>query len=366
MRRGYTSGTCAAAAAKAATQMLLTGELTDNVSLNTPKGVELQLSVHDIKTEKEKVTCAIKKHAGDDPDVTDGLLIYAAVEKIAKDFVICGGKGVGRVTKPGLDQPVGEAAINSVPREMILQSVTEVCKAHGYLGGLRITISVPMGDEVAKKTFNPRLGIEGGISIIGTSGIVEPMSSSAIVETVRLELRQLAQRGVKSVLLTPGNYGEHFADEELSLPMDNHIACSNYIGEAIDMAVEMGFTEILLVGHIGKVVKLGIGLMNTHSAFGDGRMETLLACAMEAGADLKTLQKIMESVTTDAALMALEETQLLEETMQKLKRRVMDRLHARVPQGVDIACLCFTKVKGLGVLFISDQAKEMIDRWNKK
>ena len=183
LRLGYTTGSCAAAAAKAAAWMLLSGSKKESIRLLTPKGMELTLAVEDICLSPDCVRCAIRKDSGDDPDITRDTLIYAEVRKTETvGIVIDGGQGVGRVTKPGLDQPVGAAAINSVPRLMIREAVEEVCGLFGYTGGMYVVISAPDGETLAKKTFNPRLGIEGGISILGTTGIVEPMSEQALVE----------------------------------------------------------------------------------------------------------------------------------------------------------------------------------------
>ncbi|MDX9871156.1 MAG: cobalt-precorrin-5B (C(1))-methyltransferase CbiD [Clostridia bacterium] len=367
LRCGYTTGACAAAAAKAAGIMLLGGAPVQRVSIGTPKGVALTLDVLEICLTSDYASCAVRKDAGDDPDVTDGMLIYAQVKKSARDITIGGGAGVGRVTRPGLDQPVGEAAINSVPREMITGELCETAKRYGYMGGFSVVISIPGGEELAGRTFNPRLGIEGGLSVIGTTGIVEPMSNQAMADTVRLELRQLAAKGTRSLLITPGNYGENFARESLGLSLDDHVSCSNFIGDAIDAAVELGFTRILLVGHIGKLVKLGLGVTNTHSSFGDGRMETLLACALEAGADLSLLKGIAASVTTDTALALLEGAALLDKAMAELGERIEDCLGRRVPAGVAIGYLCFTNAPALrGVLLHSANAPELMEDWRIK
>ncbi len=366
LRCGYTTGACAAAAAKAATSMLLTGEPAPTVSLPTPKGVMLTLDVLDAQFGPNLACCTIKKDSGDDPDVTNGVLIYATVERSISGIQISGGVGVGRVTKPGLDQPVGEAAINSTPRRMITEAVEAVCIQNGYTGGISVCISVPNGEEIAKRTFNPRMGIEGGISIIGTTGIVEPMSHTALIDTIRLELRQLAGTGIKSVLLAPGNYGEAFAAARLQLSLSAHVACSNFIGDAIDAAVELGFTKLLLVGHIGKLVKLGLGMTNTHSANGDGRMEALLACALEAGAELPLLKGIVACVTTDAALALLYSAGLLRETMRILGARIDACLKRRVPEGVDIGYLCFTNAEGFGgILVQSENTDNLLRLWRK-
>jgi cobalt-precorrin-5B (C1)-methyltransferase len=366
LRCGYTTGACAAAAAKAATIMLLSGNPVSSVPLLTPKGISLILDVLDAKINPRSASCAIRKDSGDDPDITNGILVYAEIKSTAEGIRIEGGEGIGRVTKPGLDQPMGEAAINSTPRSMIAKAVVSVCAEYGYAGGIYVRISVPGGEKLAARTFNPRMGIEGGISIIGTTGIVEPMSHAALIDTIRLELRQLAASGVKSVLFTPGNYGETFAVQRLGFFMSMHVVCSNFIGDSIDAAVELGFHKILLIGHIGKIVKLGIGMMNTHSSNGDGRMETLIACALEAGAKLPLLKEIAECVATDAALALLYSAGLLQETMKILGARIGASLTRRVPADIEIGYLCFTNAEGFGgVLAQSENAEDLMLLWRK-
>ena len=210
LRCGYTTGTCAALAASGAAELLLTGSAPGTVGLRTPKGLFVEVEPDRCETDGTAAVCAVKKDAGDDPDVTDGLLVCARVERTASGIEIDGGVGVGRVTKPGLDQPVGAAAINRVPREMIRAALEHVCAETGYGGGLNVTIFVPEGEAAAEKTFNPMLGITGGISILGTSGIVEPMSQQAIVDTVAIQIRQAAATGSKRLILAPGNYGLDF------------------------------------------------------------------------------------------------------------------------------------------------------------
>lgn len=364
LRCGYTTGVCAAAAAKAATTLLLSGEKADSVQIKTPSGINLTIEIAETSVSDETVSCAVRKDGGDDPDATNGILIFSAVRRIAEGVEIDGGEGVGRVTKPGLDQPVGAAAINSVPRKLISEAVSEVCEKYGYFGGISVTVSVPGGEKLALRTFNPNIGIVGGISIIGTSGIVEPMSNKALVDTIKLELRQLYVSGGRSVLLTPGNYGENFARDVLRLSSSENISCSNFIGDAIDYAVELGFKKILLVGHIGKLVKLGIGLTNTHSANGDGRMETLVACALEAGAPLSLLRSVLGCVTTDAALELIEKEGFLPETLEILKKRIDRFLLKRVPDDTDIGFVCFTNASGSGrILIQSENSEKLLDLW---
>lgn len=361
MRRGFTTGTCATAAAAAAAVLLLRGQAPATVSVRTPGGIDLVLDVLQPERGADSASCAIRKDAGDDPDITDGALIIARIRRIPRGIELDGGTGIGRVTRPGLDQPVGAAAINRVPREMIARHLREVSENCGYSGGLSVVLEIPGGDELARRTFNPRLGITGGLSILGTSGLVEPMSHQAMADTIRLRLRQLRAGGAHTVLLTPGNYGETFAREELGLSMTCHINCANFIGDAIDAAVELGFKRILLVGHIGKLVKLGIGVPNTHSAFGDGRMETLLACALRAGAGLPLLAGILECATTDAALDLLWAAGLLEPALAELGRRIEDFLTRRVPAGIALGYLCYTNASDFaGVLIKNDQASDLM------
>ena len=367
LRCGYTTGSCAAGAAKAAARMLLTGRRVDSVTLDTPKGVRLTLDILAQETGDGWAVCAVRKDSGDDPDVTAGILVYARAEKTASGVTIDGGEGVGRVTRPGLDQPVGAAAINSTPRRMIAENVAAVCREAGYDGGVAVTVSIPGGRELAAKTFNPRMGIEGGISVLGTSGIVEPMSNRALADTIALELRQLAAKGVSRLLLVPGNYGRDFASGRLGLNVDECVSCSNFIGDALDAAVECGFREILLVGHVGKLVKLGIGQTNTHSSAGDGRMETLTTCALLCGADLYTLRRVAECVTTDAALEILREAGVKDAVCALLGERIRATLERRVPPGVEIGYVLFTNREDLGgVLHMSENAERLMENWRKK
>lgn len=346
LRCGYTTGSCAAAAAKASAQMLLTGMTIDKVSLMTPKGILLELNIKNSEIETDYAECAIKKDSGDDPDVTNGILVYARVEKIPSGVIIDGGKGVGRITKSGLDRKIGEAAINTVPRRMIENAVTEMAEQYGYDGGFRIIISVPEGEKIARKTYNPRLGIEGGISIIGTSGIVEPMSNKAVIETIRTEESMLKAQGRKNLLITIGNYSGTFLKDYLP-ELDKTVKCSNFIGEAIDFAVEFGFKRILIAGHAGKLVKLGAGIMNTHSSNADGRMEVLITCGLLAGADTETLKKIYECITVDDALGILQSAGLLEKTMEILMGKIQFYLDAKVKNTLEIGALMFSNKYGV-------------------
>ena len=348
LRLGYTTGSCAAAASKAAAWMLLSGRRKETVSLLTPKGMELSLNVQEIEMGDGFVRCAIEKDGGDDPDITTGALIFAQVTRRSEPGItIDGGLGVGRVTKPGLDQPVGSAAINSVPRQMILENVSQVMEAFDYRGGLEVIISVPRGEELAKKTFNPRLGIVGGISILGTTGIVEPMSEAALIDTIRVELRQRKAAGETRVLLTPGNYGAEFLRDGLHIDPDRAVQVSNYIGDAIDICKELGFEQVLLIGHIGKLVKLAGNILNTHSKYGDCRMPILAAFAGAEGLSPEDIAAVLNCVSCDDALAILEKAGVKEATLNRLMEAVMYNLQYRAGDSMEVSCAMFSKVWGL-------------------
>ena len=364
LRYGYTTGSCAAAAAKAAAQMLRTGQPVSQVRIVTPSGVPLTLDVLDPVLGEDSASCAIRKDGGDDPDATSGLLIYATVRPIPQGIRIDGGPGVGRVTKPGLDQPVGAAAINHVPRQMIEAAVAEALQ--GASGGMEVIISVPGGEEVGKRTFNPHLGIVGGISILGTSGIVEPMSEQALVDTTRVELNMCRAGGATDLLLTVGNYGDDFASCKLGLSLAGRIKCSNFIGQTLSDAISLGFRRVLLIGHIGKLVKLGAGIMNTHSAPGDARMEILVSCALARGASLEALRAVVACITTEAALEELRRFGLLEETMKELGERIGQQLDRRFGRFLELGVLVFSGQKEAGeILCRCGRVGAFLEEWRK-
>lgn len=348
LRLGYTTGSCATAAAKAAAWMLLTGNKKEKIVLETPKGIRLELDVVAITMTEGSVSCAIQKDSGDDPDITNGTLVFATVTRISEPgIVIDGGTGVGRVTKRGLDQPVGNAAINSVPRQMIRENLQEVCRLADYDGGLSVVISVPEGEMLAKKTFNPRLGIVGGISILGTTGIVEPMSEQALVDTIRVELRQRRATGADYVLLTPGNYGADFIRQGLGIDLNIAVLTSNFIGDTLDLCRELGFKGVLLVGHIGKLVKIAGGMFNTHSKYGDCRMDILTAQAARCGIHPAAATELLACVACDDAIRILRDEKICEETMSGLTHRVHELLKIRCGDEMEVGTVIFSKVYGL-------------------
>lgn len=297
LKIGYTTGTCASVAAKAAVSMLVLGDIVEKIEYSIKTNHKFSIDIHDIQINKDEVVCSVIKISGDDPDVTNGIKIFAKARKIEEGIIIDGGIGIGRVTKSGLKVKVGEAAINPEPRAYIIEAIRSVLDKSDYNGGVEVIIFSPEGEERAKKTYNERLGIIGGISILGTTGVVEPMSEKAIIETIKLEINKY--KGEKKLLLTVGNYGKSFVENKLGLK--DGVKCSNFIGEALDYAGYIGFEDILLVGHAGKLIKLAGGIMNTHSRIADCRIEILAAHAAMAGLKQDTILKIMNSITVEEA-----------------------------------------------------------------
>ena len=366
MRKGFTTGSCAAAAAKAATYMLLTGREKLNIEIETPAGVMFKADLVDICMEENQVTCSVIKDGGDDPDVTTGSHVVALVQILqaasekgtdkTPQVLIDGGRGVGRVTQPGLDQPVGNAAINHVPRQMIEKEVLEVCSLLDFNGTLKVEISVPEGEELAEHTFNPRLGIVGGISILGTTGIVEPMSTKAILDTIKVELNQQKALGNTIARVAPGNYGQQFLKDRYGYELDKSVKCSNYIGDTIDMACELGFEKMILTGHIGKIIKVAGGIMNTHSHEADARMEILSSCAIRAGGDADLARKVLECVNTEEALKYLDEEGLLAKSMEIAMEKILFYLNFRAGGKIGIECIIYSS--DFGILAESKGAAE--------
>lgn len=357
MRYGFTTGSCAAASAKAAVYMLLTGKRKEEITIETPKGLLYKAEILDISRTEKEVSCAVEKDGGDDPDITTGTLIYAKVGyAVEQGITIEGGIGVGRVTKPGLDQPVGNAAINHVPREMIQKEVLEVCEAVDYRGGLSVEISVPEGERLAKNTFNPRLGIAGGISILGTTGVVESMSSQALLDTIRVELTQRRALGYDYVAVTPGNYGQDYIRRTYGYDLDQSVKCSNFIGQTIDMAVELGFQKLLLTGHIGKLIKVAGGIMNTHSREADCRMELLAAFAVRNRVNVEIVNQILDCVTTEEAVRLLKASGRLKDVMQNVMERICYYLDKRADGKLAIDCEIY--VNEFGELAKSEGVEE--------
>ncbi len=365
LRCGYTTGSCATAASKAAATMLLTGERVETVRIDTPKGIVLDLEPLDVEMTPDYVSCAIRKDSGDDPDDTNGVLVYARAERCAESGVqIEGGVGVGRVTKPGLACAVGGPAINPTPRKMITAEVGKAIAAAAYDGGIKVTISIPAGVEIAKKTFNPRLGIIGGLSVLGTSGIVEPMSEKALIETMYVEIRAQKARGNKNLLVFFGNYGEDFTRDEMKLDLEGHVTCSNFVGELLDYAVYCGFETLLLIGHSGKLVKVAQGVMNTHSKYADCRTELMALEAMLHGASAEVGKEIYGCLTTDEVTKILQREGLFEPVIDKVTEKIDFYMQHRVHGKIKTAALMFSNV--YGILGKTKYADELIQLHKQK
>ena len=409
LRRGYTTGSCSAAATKAALLMMMGGERCETVSIDTPKGIELSLEVSDQEYSPCEALCSITKDAGDDPDATHGLRIFSRVSRISSStgplpyeeqleisgvsvkVHITGGRGVGVVTRGGLSCDVGKSAINPVPRRMILKSVKDVLEniePELIPDFLHIEISAENGEETAKKTFNPKLGIVGGISILGTSGIVEPMSEKALVDTIRTEIKQFAElNGIKReddhepqgedasdlnavedslgfpvppMLVCPGNYGQDYARDVVGIDLESGVKCSNYIGEMLDYSCWLGIPKILLIGHAGKLIKIAAGVMNTHSSSADGRQEVIASHGAMLGMEPSAVRDIMNAISAE------EMTDILRNQGEEFAQKVFDSIGTKIKEHIDhrtrgklqVEFIVFTKIHG--TLIKSGGADQML------
>lgn len=358
LRCGYTTGSCAALAAAGAADALLGGAFPASETLRTPKGIDVTVPLEDCRLEPGRAVCAVRKDGGDDIDATDGLHIEAAVTLTAAGVDIDGGAGVGRVTQKGLQQPVGAAAINETPRRMIREALAAVAARHGYTGGFAVVISVPEGEAAARKTFNPNLGIVGGISILGTSGIVEPKSLRALLDSIVVELRMRRANGAADILVTPGNYGADFIAKYPRLARLPVVQCANFVGETLDACAALGFRRVLLVGHVGKFCKLAGGVMDTHSRVADCRAEIFAAYAAACGADRGTVERLLASVTSDGCLDILEPLGLLQPVMARIIDKAQQHIDGRVRGAFETGVVFYSSQRG--VLGLSDSAQKLI------
>ncbi|MFR0019494.1 MAG: cobalt-precorrin-5B (C(1))-methyltransferase CbiD [Paraclostridium sp.] len=327
-KRGYTTGSCATGAAKAATYMILTKETLETVNIDTPKGIPLNLKVENVDINNDFAQCSIQKDGGDDIDATHKMHIYAKAELIdCNEIIIDGGIGIGRVTKKGLGIEIGKAAINKTPIYMIQ---SEVRKVIGDTKGVKITIFAPEGETIAKKTFNPRLGIVGGISIIGTTGIVEPMSDEGWKKSLSIELEMKKAQGMDKVILVPGNHGEMFIKESLGIDSKYIVRTSNFIGYMLKEAQRIGFKKILMAGHLGKYVKIAGGIFNTHSKVADARNEILIANLALMNAPFELINKVNECLTTEEFI------EILEDDKYKKYKEIYNILSEKCKKRIDI------------------------------
>ncbi|QZY57367.1 cobalt-precorrin-5B (C(1))-methyltransferase CbiD [Crassaminicella profunda] len=358
MRYGYTTGSCAAAASKAAAMMALTKEKMDFIRIDTPKGWKLDIEVKDYYIGDHCASCSVEKDGGDDPDNTHGILVTSTVEIIDEPKIeIKGGRGVGVVTKPGLSITPGSPAINPVPQSMIKKEVSEVLPKNK---GAVITISVPKGEEVAKRTFNPKLGIMGGISILGTSGIVVPMSEEAFKESLALEVKMAVQEGIEKLILVPGNYGRDLAVSHYGFDKEHIMKTSNFVGFMLEQCVANGIKEVLMIGHIGKFVKLSGGIFHTHSKVADGRIEIIASNMALLGAPTKIIEELFKCVTTEAAIEVIEKNGY-EKVFEVLCQKAEKRCKSRVYDELEVGIVMFSmdqKILGVGEI-----AKKLLEEF---
>ena len=376
LRYGFTTGSCMVAAAKGSLLMVLNKQILEEVELSTPKGWDLNLKLRDQNLEGEMAQCSVIKDAGDDPDITHGIKIFArvTVKNAEKEFPkvrLTGGKGVGRVTKKGLSIPPGEPAINPVPKKMLERELTALLPEN-----LRaeVLVWIPKGEEVGKKTFNPRLGIVGGISIIGTSGIVEPMSEEAFQESIGMEMDMLLENR-KDLIFVPGNFGRDFG-KDLGLLEEDMLKISNFVGFSLDCAYEKKVEKILLIGHLGKLIKVAGGIFHTHSKIADGRMEILAAYTAKHIENKRNkqisgghppdvlpdnlIETILSANTTDEAVEEL--LQLgLKEVFQDLADKVSEKAGIRTYGEIEIGTVLFSQIHG--GLGYCDQSRKMIEEF---
>ncbi|MCV2287551.1 cobalt-precorrin-5B (C(1))-methyltransferase CbiD [Clostridioides difficile] len=393
-RRGYTTGSCATGASKAAVYMLITKNRINTINIDTPKGIPLLLKVDNINISDTFVECSIKKDGGDDIDATHTMDIYARAEIVAKNdknkgyltlkdidslstnseckselykFIrVYGGTGIGVVTKKGLSVDVGKPAINPTPLKMINHEIRKLIgdNFESILGNdkvLKITIFAPQGETVAKKTFNPRLSIVGGISIIGTTGIVEPMSDEGWKKSLSIELQMKKEQGLDKIILVPGNHGEQFIREKLNLDIKYVVRVSNFIGYMIKEAQRIGYKKILMAGHIGKFIKVSAGIFNTHSKVADARSEILVANLALMGARYEFLNKINQCVTTEEAVELINNSEYREVyniLSNKCKERVKQYLNED-SDDIDVEVIIFSMDKSL--LGKSDNTDDLVE-----
>ncbi|WP_375711546.1 cobalt-precorrin-5B (C(1))-methyltransferase CbiD [Levilactobacillus brevis] len=361
LRKGFTTGTTATAAAVAATKTLLQQEPQSIVAVKAANGQQAEFDVQDDQFDETYASVAITKDGGDDQDATDGMLIYATVTlRQDSEITLDGGQGIGRVTQKGLANEPGMPAINPTPRRMIKQSVRDLLGPHR---GADIVISAPEGEKVAKLTYNPKLGIVGGISILGTSGIVTPMSEESWKHSISIEMNIHRQRGDDRIILTPGNYGEDFLTQTMKIPVTQQVQMSNFVGYVLKEAQRLGFKQVLMVGDLGKMIKVSAGIFSTHSKDADARAEVMVANLALLGAPLGLLKQVYACLTTISMIDLINEAgyqAVYQKIVDKIKQR-SEKLLVRREPAVVVDSVIFSRSSGL--LASSKPIEEIEAEW---
>ncbi len=342
LRKGYTTGTCAAAAAKAVVEMLITGKNVTRVEVSLPRGGSAFFNPVEQRLGKDETSCGVIKDAGDDPDVTDGMVIYARtrlIESEIGEIKILAGDGIGTVTKPGLSVPIGQPAINPIPRQMIEENVRNILPK-GL--GVEITIFAPEGREKAKQTLNKKLGVVGGISILGTTGIVRPMSLDGLKRSLLPQVDIAIALGHKTIVLVPGNMGAKIAQEKLNFSEDAIVQMSNFVGDMLDYCMDKEIEKILILGHIGKIAKIAAGYFDTHSSKTDSPIEILKRLVRKATRDTTPVMFMLKVNTADEAAVGLSKlkySQVLNKIAKEASMQAMEYVSNRIYIGTAVTVL---------------------------
>lgn len=338
LKSGYTTGTCVASALKGALLALIENRIVNEIKINSLNGKELTIPIKKIRVRGNFATAVVTKYSGDDPDVTNGIDICVKVKVLKKyenfkkvergyyfnNMLIYGGRGVGIATKKGLQCPVNKSAINPGPLTMIENVAKEILEDRDIK--LEILVYVPEGKEKAKKTFNEKLGVIGGISILGSTGILNPMSEEALKKSLYTELKVLKEnRGNEFVVLSFGNHGKKYC-LNMGMNKERIIVMSNYVGFMLDATYELGFKKVILVGHIGKAVKIAGGIYNTHSRIADCRMEIMGANAFLIGESNENIMKILTANTVEEACGFVEKKELFTLIANKASKKCKEYL----------------------------------------
>lgn len=341
LRSGYTTGACAAAGVKASL-LYEQGEEWDTIKLRALDGTELVIPVKNIVQDDRGLTAEVVKFSGDDPDITNGVSVFTTIRHLPgaeAEVAFRAGEGIGTVTKPGLSVPVGEPSINPGPRQLIRNAVADVLGTDKV--PLEVTISIPAGVELAKQTLNPILGVEGGISVIGTTGVLRPMSEEGFKNSLVPQIDVAKAAGYEDLIFVPGKIGERLA-KAWQLPEAAMVQTSNFIGFMLEAAQQRGIKRVLLFGHIGKLIKVAAGCFYTHNRIADGRLETMAAYGAAAGLTTQQVQAVLGANTTEDALAVLEQAGLRDEVCQALAARASARAQRYLFQKMQVGTVLVT------------------------